>query len=120
MFVGQCIDFSPIKFIIINNYQLIIFSNSGYMEDAVTDKTYTMNEIMAAFAAIQDDLEQNFGAGAGKTERYLIDDVANDVRHVLLGQALREEGVGFERESEDDATLFAGQNYNWFGANGEW
>ena len=81
----------------------------------MSDKTYTMEQIMAAFAAIQEDLEQNFGAGAGKTERYLIDDVANDVRNVLLGQALWAGSVAdeeFERELDDDATLFVGQNYS--------
>lgn len=89
----------------------------------MNDKTFSMKQIMAAFAAIQEDLEQNFGEGEGKTERYLIDDVANDLRNVLLGQALREESIaggGFERELDDDETLFVGQNYNWFAANGEW
>jgi hypothetical protein len=54
----------------------------GYMvvED---EKRFTLAEIAAAFEAIKKDLDENFGEGTGATERYLIDDVAKDVRLFL-------------------------------------
>lgn len=48
-----------------------------------TERQFTMSEIMAAFVAIQRDLDENFGEGTSAAERYLIEDVAKDVRTFL-------------------------------------
>lgn len=52
-------------------------------------KTYTMNEIMAAFDTLQGGLEETWEEGAGKQQRYLISDVAHDVA-ILEAVAARE------------------------------
>ncbi len=85
------------------------------------ERTFTIAEIMAAFEAVKCDIDSVGGPGAGATDRFLIDDVATDVKNFLTGEALwvqyqRER----ERELDDDETLFLGQNYNWVAANGEW
>ena len=51
------------------------------------EKRYSMDEIMAAFEALRRDLDGNFGEGAADRERYLIGDVAHDVRAFLEGCA---------------------------------
>lgn len=88
------------------------------------DKTYTMDEIMRAFARIKESLDSDFGPGTGASERFLIDDVAADLRALLesggFGTAPVAEEETFEREADDDETLYIGQNYNWFAAEGEW
>ena len=83
------------------------------------ESKFTVAEIMAAFETLKRDIDSVGGPGAGATDRFLIDDVATDVRNFLTGKApwAKDE---CEREPDDDETLFVGQNYNWMAANGEW
>ena len=87
------------------------------------EKTYTMDEIMAAFAAVEASVDEVSGDGASESERFLISDVATDVRNFLIGNAVWAADLSkarYERETDDDETLFVGQNYSWFAENGEW
>ena len=89
----------------------------------MNEKTYTMDEIMAAFEAVKRGVDAISGEGAAEEERFLIDDVATDVRNALAGGASWAADLSqarYEREADDDETLFVGQNYAWFAANGEW
>ncbi len=54
---------------------------------AVEEKRYSMAEIMGAFEALRRDLDGNFGEGTADRDRYLIGDVAHDVRAFLEGSA---------------------------------
>ncbi|RIK12348.1 MAG: hypothetical protein DCC51_16890 [Anaerolineae bacterium] len=81
-------------------------------------KTYTIEEIRAAFDILKDTLNEDI-PGAGE-DRYLLDDVATDVCHILEGTSVGQLEESYERECDDDETLFVGQNYNWFMANEEW
>lgn len=58
----------------------------GY-EVVEEEKRYSMGEIMGAFEALRRDLDGNFGEGTADRERYLIGDVAHDVRAFLEGCA---------------------------------
>lgn len=58
----------------------------GY-EVVEEEKRYSMGEIMEAFEALRRDLDGNFGEGTADRERYLIGDVAHDVRALLEGSA---------------------------------
>ena len=60
----------------------LFLAEYGYSVEAEV-RRYSMPEIMAAFAALKKDLDENFGEGTGATERFLIDDVATDVRTFL-------------------------------------
>lgn len=75
--------------------------------------TYTLAEIMAAFDALKAQLDEECYPGAGD-ERYFIDDVATDIAQKLRGDSAD------ERESDDDETLFVGQNYAYFRDVEEW
>lgn len=89
----------------------------------MNEKTYTMDEIMAAFEAVKQGVDAVGGEGAAEEEKFLIDDVATDVRNALDGNARWVADLSkarYEREADDDETLFAGQNYAWCAANGEW
>lgn len=55
--------------------------------EVVEERRYSMAEIMGAFEAIRRDLDGNFGEGTADRERYLIGDVAHDVRAFLEGSA---------------------------------
>lgn len=78
--------------------------------------TFTIDEIMAAFDALKADLDENFGKGTGENNRFLIDDVAIDIKNFLVrGRHLADAP---EREADDDETLFVGQNYSYFREEG--
>ena len=89
----------------------------------MNEKTYTMDEIMAAFEAVKQGVDAVGGEGAAEEQKFLIDDVATDVRNALTGGASLAAELSqarYEREADDDETLFVGQNYGWCAANGEW
>ena len=85
-------------------------------------KTYTMDEIRAAFVALRASIEEVGGVGSADTDRFLIDDVETDVCAILRGSAgwplPAVEVAG--SELDDDTKLFVGQNYTWVAANGAW
>lgn len=87
-----------------------------------TNRKYTVEEIKAAVEALKAELDENFGPGTGEIERYLIDDVANDIIAFLAADVnvVVNSDDEDEREADDDETLFVGQNYGWFRENGEW
>ena len=60
----------------------LFLAEYGYSVEA-EERRYSMAEIMAAFEVLKRDLDENFGEGAGAAERFLIDDVAADVRTYL-------------------------------------
>lgn len=57
----------------------------GY--EVVEERRYSMDEIMAAFEALRRDIDGISGEGAADRDRYLIGDVAHDVRAFLEGSA---------------------------------
>jgi hypothetical protein len=81
-------------------------------------KTYTIEEIQAAFAVVRQSIDEVGGEGSADTDRFLLGDVESDVLAVLRGSISWLLPAAGAAERDDDATLFAGQNYGWLAANG--
>jgi hypothetical protein len=89
----------------------------------MNQKSYTMDEIKAAFAALRLSIEEVGGVGSADTDRFLLDDVEIDVCAILRGSAswlLPAFAEPDGQELDDDSVLFVGQNYAWVAANGAW
>ena len=65
----------------------------GY--EVVEEKRYSMGEIMGAFEALREDLDMLFGEGTADRDRYLVGDVAHDVRAILEGKVALTIGLDF-------------------------
>ena len=56
----------------------------------MSTQTYTIEQIMAAFESVKRSVDEVGGEGEADRERFLIDDVATDVRNALTGDTRSE------------------------------